>query len=241
MTNITFIPHIHAFRGLAIIAIVAAHAWSFPIFWTGTLDSQELTALFHIMETLFHGATLFFAIISGVLFSQILVKRSWRSFFKGKLLNVLLPYTILTLLITILNWQFAPVNTPPDWPVIAQFSLNYLSNLLYGQAMIHFWYIPVIMVLFIATPILHRIQMQYLWLSLLIALLPLLVSRSPFPDFLKVQSFVYFMGAYQLGMLIGSYYDLVQRWVARCLVPITIITLFCSLLIYLLFHWQYQQ
>ncbi|BDX06120.1 acyltransferase family protein [Planctobacterium marinum] len=240
MNNAYYIPHIHAFRGLAIIAIVAAHAWSFPIFWTGTLDSAELTALFHIMETLFHGSTLYFAIISGVLFSKVLVTKTWPAFFKGKLLNVLMPYIVLTLLITLLNWQFFPVNKPEDWPLLAQFNLNFLSNLYYGQAMIHFWYIPVLLVLFVATPLLWRIQRKYLWVSVIIALMPLVVSRSPFPDFLKIQSLVYFLGAYQLGMLMGEYYAAVQRWVARYLAPITIITLFCSLLIYLLFHWQYQ-
>ena len=79
----TYLPHLHALRGIAILTILGAHAWSFMIFWTGPLD-EGLKPLFQITESLFHGSTLYFALVSGVLFSKVLSGKSWPSFFKSK-------------------------------------------------------------------------------------------------------------------------------------------------------------
>ena len=84
-----FLSEIHAFRGLAILAIVGAHTWSFLIFWTGALD-DALKPVFWLTESLFHGSTLYFAIISGILFQKILINKSWQSFYQSKLTNVVL-------------------------------------------------------------------------------------------------------------------------------------------------------
>ena len=118
----THMQHLQAFRGISIICIVAAHAWSFSIFWTGQLDSTGLKAVFYSTELLFHGSTIFFAIISGLLFSLLMVA---------------------------------------------------------------------------------------------LACIPIVISRSTFPDFLTVQSTVYFGGAYCLGMIIGKNYDKTMALVAQ--------------------------
>ena len=92
---------------------------------------------------------------------------------------------------------------------------SYLRALPGGNASIHFWYIPLLMFLFVITPLLKKLHQISGWTLTILALLPLVVSRSPFPDFLMPQSFVYFTGAYALGIVIGDKYQEITTFVAR--------------------------
>lgn len=209
MTNKTFLADIHAFRGIAILTIVGAHAWSFLIFWTGSLDAS-LKPVFWLTESLFHGSTLYFAIISGILFQRILINKSWQQFYQSKFNYVLLPFLLMSLLYTGVYWQYQADAAAQRGEEIS-FWLNYLGSLPGGNASIHFWYIPLLMFLFAITPLLKYLHQNAAWTMLVLAILPLLVSRSPFPDFLMPQSFVYFTGAYALGMLIGKHHQQILR------------------------------
>lgn len=196
-----FFRHLHALRGIAIVTILGAHAWSFMIFWTGSLD-DSLKPLFHFTESLFHGSTLYFAIISGLLFSKILHNKSWLSFFKSKFNHVFLPYLCITVFYTLLFWQ-GTAQYLIEQGQEANFILILLNNIATGSAGIHLWYIPVLAFLFVVTPVLQWLLQKQVWLLVGLATLPLIISRSPFPNFLEPQSFVYFLGAYALGMLMG--------------------------------------
>lgn len=239
-SNLTnYQSELHAFRGFAILNIVGAHAWSFMIFWTGELTSNGVDSLFWLTETIFHGSTLYFALISGLLFSKVLANRPWSSFFQSKLFNVFLPYVFMTAVFTALYWQYVIQN-----PGVNDTLLDYLQvvsgNLFSGKASLHFWYIPVLMVIFALTPLLAFIQKRSAVLTWLIILLPLVISRSPFPDFIKPQSFVYFIGAYLLGMHIGSHYERYKVLIAKHLVLLGIITVLSSVALYSLYVYGYQ-
>ena len=224
MTSSPFYDNLAAFRGFAILTIVAAHSWSFAIFWTGGLNKPDLAAFFWFTEVLFHGSTLYFAVLSGILFSLVLHQKTWSTFFTGKLLNVALPYLVMTVIATALSWSYLPSPTPPFINVAAK-------NVFLGSAMPHYWYLPVLAVLFAITPILHRLQKHQLgrWCLLMFALLPLVVSRSPYPDFLKPQSFVYFSGAYALGMLWGGSFQRVNRILVDYFWGLIAVAIVCSL------------
>ncbi len=234
-----YIKHLHAFRGFAILNVVGAHAWSFMIFWTGGLTHESLNGLFWFTETLFHGSTLYFAIISGLLFSQVLEKRGWQVFYESKLTNVLMPYVVVSLFLTAFYWQYLVQN-----PSVNNSFLGYLeqsfTHLLTGKADIHFWYIPVLLALFLVTPVLAWLVNRALPMAVLVALLPLIISRSPFPDFIKPQTFVYFIGAYTLGMLIGKYYTPIMDYVKTYKWMLTLITVAVSITLYMLYVFQYQ-
>ncbi|WP_299570753.1 acyltransferase [uncultured Shewanella sp.] len=221
--NLQFNQPLHLFRGLAIIAIVGAHAWSFMIFWTGSLDSVGLEVLFSVTEMLFHGSTLYFAIISGLLFSLILTKRSWKQFYLSKLLNVLLPYIAVSL------FYFSVYGGWQTNGAIKQFLLSVWM----GKASIHMWYIPVLMVLYLLTPLLwHIVKKPRLSLvTIAIILLPLIISRSPFPDFIKLQTFIYFIGAYTLGMFAGAYYEKILHWISQNIKTLLTVLVILSVLI----------
>ncbi|MDF2176735.1 acyltransferase [Aliiglaciecola sp. CAU 1673] len=233
-----FIPHLHAFRGFAILCIIGAHAWSFMIFWTGGLKPGGITTLFHLTETLFHDATLFFTLISGLLFSQILSGKPWHSFFISKVVNVLLPYLVISLILTGIYWPYALEYAQGQGKDIA-FLPVLGSNLLLGQASIHLWYIPVLMVLFALTPLLVWLHKRVRWAFWLFSLSPLVISRSPFPDFIQLQTFVFFAGAYALGMGIGLHYLKVQRYVTRYWLSMLLICLAISVTLFLLYQWEY--
>jgi peptidoglycan/LPS O-acetylase OafA/YrhL len=237
LTN--YLHELHAFRGFAILNIVGAHAWSFMIFWTGELANNGVDSLFWLTETIFHGSTLYFALISGLLFSKVLADRPWSNFFQSKLFNVFLPYVFMTAVFTALYWQYVI-----QAPEVNDTLLDYLQvvwvNVFNGKASIHFWYIPVLMVMFVLTPLLVLIQKRTLVLTWLIILLPLVISRSPFPDFIKPQSFVYFIGAYLLGMHIGSHYQRYKALIAKHTILLGTIAVLTSIALYSLYVFSYQ-
>lgn len=235
----SYIQHLHAFRGFAIINVVAAHCWSFMIFWTGELDGNSMKWLFWTTETLFHGSTLYFAIISGLLYSLVLKHKSWQTFFKSKAINIISPYVVISFATVALYWQYY-VQAPEVENSFMGYLSVVLTGLVSGGASIHFWYIPVLLVLFALTPLLAALVKRNHWSLWLICLIPLLVSRSPFPEFLKPQSFIYFIGAYALGMWVGANYEHVKKLLSRWQVPLLLLVIASSLILFSLYLYNYQ-
>ena len=96
-----FIRPLHAFRGFAILNIVAVHAWSGQLSCIRDAEpSIGVSLLDAVNETLFHDSTLYFALISGLLFSLVLQPRGWTAFFKSKLHHVIAPYIVMTMAFT---------------------------------------------------------------------------------------------------------------------------------------------
>lgn len=234
-----FIPHLHAFRGFAIISIVAAHCWSFMIFWTGDLSSDGIKNLFWFTETLFHGSTIYFAVISGLLFSLVLQKYTWPQFYKSKLLNVLLPYTLVTLTLTAYYWQYF-VQNPEINDTAIDFTKTVALNLFSGGGAIHFWYIPLLAVMFFLTPLFVWLQARFKLGIAVLILAPLIISRSPFPDFLQPQSFVYFIGAYVFGMTLATNYQQTLKWFEQYSALLMLTLVVSSIGVFLTYLYNYQ-
>ena len=236
-----YIGHLHAFRGFAIVTIVAAHSWSVFLNFEGfsTMPSEQL--IYSVVETLFHGSTIYFALISGLLFSRILKPRGWTAFFRSKALNVLSPYVIVSLFFAVAFWPFYV-----EWARGAGESTNFFVvvplALLRGQVQVQFWYIPVLLALFMLTPLFDAAIRNRggLLLAALIIVTPLLVSRTNIPMLLSGPTLVYFAGAYVAGMVAGEYYGRTQELVARHLVPLWVAAAGCSLVVFLLYLNEYE-
>ncbi len=189
-----------------------------------------------MVETLFHGSTIYFALISGLLFSLILRERGWRKFFNSKLLHVVAPYAFINLIFILAFWPMIA-----EWLTSEGRSTNlitfYLQALVSGSLMTQFWYIPVLVVLYIATPAFDFLiqRRRLIWGAILIALVPLVVSRTIFPNLLSGQTIIYFAGAYTLGMLMGTHYEVVQELIRRYLRAFWVAAVGCSLVICLLY------
>ena len=208
-----YIGYLHGFRGVAILAIMAAHAWSMlgKEAWSG-LDAQfaaltssaDFRLLHAITEGLFHGTTLFFALISGILVTRVLRGMPWVRFYLNKFTNVILPYLVVSTVLVALQWP----------QVVAYMKANDLHesflqllflNFVTGSAEVQLWYIPVLAVLFLLTPALEAmLRFRNGVLILLLALVPLVVSRTVSPYMLSVNSIIYFLGAYGFGMYLGE-------------------------------------
>lgn len=174
------------------------------------MDSPSINWVYAITETLFHGSTLYFALISGLLFSLVLQHKGWQRFASSKVQFVLLPYCVFTLLCTWLYWDFTRQASPEAEPLP-----TLLAGLVQGRASVQLWYIPLLFGLFVLTPLLVWLQQRGPWMLLVIGVLPLCISHSAFPDLLSWQTLVYFTGAYALGMLWGAHYLRVIRWLQR--------------------------
>lgn len=211
------IEHLHAFRGFAILNIVMIHAFS----WVATFNlkqpdpspSAKWINIFN--RVLFHDSTIYFALISGLLFTLVLRCRGWPRFFRKKLANVIAPYAVMSLLFTLVQWNSQSVLFLAGEPPEALFR-KYLHNLLHGTALFTYWYIPVLAVLFAMTPLLVKLVTgRYANIGIcMVAVLPLFFSRTD--TNVTLRTITYFAGVYAVGLYLGDNYSrilpLLQRW-----------------------------
>jgi len=202
-----FLDYVHSFRGLAILKIVLGHAMAAAFIGVyGQFDDSHLVLM--TSEIFYHDSTLYFAIISGLLFSKILKQKGYVHFYKSKLKHILLPYLFVTIVFTLTKIDFnhfSGFNEGLGY-VLHKIWLNFV----FGQASFAFWYIPVLLFLYVITPVLDFLQTDNSfskYLFFIIILMPLLISRIPIMREynLRFETLVYFTGAYSLGMFLGSH------------------------------------
>lgn len=240
-TTRNFIPHLHAFRGFAIVTIVAAHSWSLLLFSGQFAEMPAKNTVFAVAETLFHGSTLYFALISGLLFSLVLRAKGWSAFFKSKVFNVLMPYAVVSLFFLGAFWPMYLQYFESEG-MSTNFVVAYASGLLKGTIMLPFWYIPILTILYALTPAVDALlrSTRPAWLAVALVLLPLVVSRTTYPNLLSAQTVVFFLGAYTLGMLAGTRYRKFLAAIGDYLLPLGVAAVGCSLVVLLLFLNEYE-
>ncbi len=226
-----FLGYLHSFRGFAIINIVAIHAIGFALYATSNNSFSAKDPYDIANELLFHNSTIYFSVISGLLFSVVLKSKGYKIFYISKFKNVLLPYLFLTLLFSIFN----PTETN-NFALHTDFVLylkGALRNFIYGKAQFPYWYIPVLIFLYLVTPFLDYILNIKRWgtmLIMLIVLLPLGISRVELIDldkgnFLSLSTMIYFMGAYAAGIYFGAKPDERFKWVKENMLLFILITI----------------
>ena len=151
-----------------------------------------------ISEVLFHDSTIYFSMISGLLYTSVLKGRGYQKFYKSKLKNVVAPYLFFTLLFSLLTREFQPQ------PSLEAYGSAIVSNFFLGQAQSIYWYIPVLFVLYLLTPLLDYLlkTRSVNKLFYLVLLLPFFFSRTAVD--LSFQTLIYFVGSYALGMWLGE-------------------------------------
>lgn len=212
--------HLHAFRGFAIINVVAIHAVAMAALfvrpWNVTVPAEN-TLFVSASSILFANATVYFALISGLLYATVLKGRSWGSFFKGKLLNVISPYIVVTLVLSLWVWPepFGLIRIAPFEGSSGDFVRLFGWNIISGDSLVPMWYIPVLAVLFALTPVLSAIvdKPRLRWLLVILVMLPLVISRNGWE--VTPGSVIYFVGPYTLGIWMGSNYEDWLAWMER--------------------------
>jgi surface polysaccharide O-acyltransferase-like enzyme len=185
-------------------------------------------------------------VISGILFSAVLKRKGYKRFYNSKLTNVLLPFLFLTLLFSIFNPIFNP-------PIIKPFSLqpdvvSYLSatlnNFIFGSAQFTFWYIPVLIFLYLVTPLLDYVMNIKKWGTLLmfvIMALPIAISRVQVADMednhLYLATMIYFTGAYAAGIYFGTNPEKRFSWVKKNMALFVLVAVLSSVaIVYFIFE-----
>ena len=189
-----YLGYIHSFRALAITFIVAGHCID-AFQWS----NNDLERALRIVAS--NGSTLF-VFIAGYLFQHLLPKYQIKKYFVSKSTNVLLPYFLISIpaifVFTVIQQR---ENLDPgfyDNPLWLQTISFYYT----GAHLAPFWFVPMITIFFLISPVLR-------WLDNFKAfylLLPLLIILSCFIDRgLPNQSFLHFFSAYVLGMWCCKY------------------------------------
>jgi peptidoglycan/LPS O-acetylase OafA/YrhL len=241
-----FIGYLHAFRGIAILSIMGAHAWSVLGWRSGAQEHDPAYRwLYGATESLFHGTTLFFALISGILVTRVLRGMPWKKFYKNKFTNVVTPYIVITLALTLVEWPgiSAYLHDHPEQlgvPAIFNFPVVLAFQIVTGNAAVHLWYIPVLVVLYLLTPVLEWLLKQRNGTYVLVlAAVPLVVSRTVYPQLLSPQSIVYFLGAYGLGMYLGERLESMLAFARKYRLELLAVFVASLAVNFLLFLWQY--
>ena len=208
-----YLGYVHSFRGFAILNVVAVHAFAMAVLIPRNWVSDPTGPLTVFSETLFHDATVYFALISGLLFSSILRTRGYRSFYRSKAMNVLLPYIVCTLVFSAMRWDETGTGIlawPSSW---SDYIDSILPNLMHGGAQFTYWYIPVLLVLFAITPLLSVLTTAKSYAAIpgwLVMLAPLVFSRPEFAEGVSqtgAGTIIYFTGAYTVGVYLGNHLE----------------------------------
>jgi len=229
-----FLEYLHSFRGLAIILIVLLHSTYSTIFLTNQLGSHKYFEI--ITQVLLHGSTIFFAVISGILFSNILRNRGFKRFYISKTKYVILPYLLFTIVLTLVMVKFKVFANDGYLEALLQYIKLVFENFIYGEAHYIYWYIPVLMFLYLVTPFLDYIQKANTLSKVLFVIfmvLPLFFSRMG----MSFQTMVYFMGCYCFGMYLGDNLEMKLNYFKKHIHVITIIAIVSTISLFYL-YWN---
>lgn len=200
-----FLQHIHYFRGFAIINIVMIHLL-FPYL-------NEHIALFKIpdiiVDLLFADSTLYFVLISGFLFAYLAHRVEVKSYYQVKFKNVVLPYIFITFLVSFFKYRDLLMSM--QWGTLLE---KFFSHLVRGDALVPFWYIPFIAVVFLISPFFLMLsEQQFRKVTFFAVFLPLLGSRPVIE--LTPWHFMYYIPVYMMGMFIARNYEQVLECVLK--------------------------
>lgn len=204
-----FQQHVHVFRAVAIIMIVAAH--SIPSFaW----DASPLIGT--LIDTICNQASIFFFFIAGYLFQHLSGRYEYASYLKQKFKTVLLPYLLVSIPAVIISVWYIPQEGMWFWfydlPEWQQIGLFYLT----GKHLEPLWFVPTIALFYLAAPLLLAIDRKpvlYWIIPLLIVLSVDLGRDGPWGPLNKA---VYLVPAYLFGMVFSHYReaaeDISRKW-----------------------------
>jgi surface polysaccharide O-acyltransferase-like enzyme len=205
-----FLNHIHNYRAIAILGVVATHtlqSFSWP---SGSLVFNGLS--FILNET-----SIWFVFIAGFLFQHLSNRFKLPKYLLSKAKFVVLPYLILSipalLYFTLLNRQ------DNVWPGFYDHSPLVQAGLflLTGKHLAPYWFIPMICLFYLLAPLFLRIdksRFAYLWLLPPLLLLSALIGRDGLLEltpldgrFATFSKALYMLPVYMLGMLCSKYHD----------------------------------
>jgi peptidoglycan/LPS O-acetylase OafA/YrhL len=198
-----FLRYIHNFRGFAILTIVATHIIAALQWRNETIEK--------ITYILIGNGTVYFVFIAGFLFQFLSSKYEYKKYLSKKLQYVILPYFFISIL-AIQLCLVEKIYTPPDW-----FQYHFSDWSLPGQILMYFltgahlppfWFIPMITIFYIISPVLiwvDRHPKSY-WILPILLVITAIIPRAQY-NANPIQSFVHFLSVYMIGMFCSRYRD----------------------------------
>lgn len=218
-TRAGFQHHIHVFRAIAIMLIVAAH--TLP-----SLDWSASPRLGRMIDGVANESSIFFFFIAGYLFQYLSGSFSYGSYLKQKFKTVILPYLLLSIpaiyIFTQLtrrtgmwSWFYAL----PEWQQVGLFFLT-------GKHLAPLWFVPTISLFYLAAPIFlwidRRVPRLY-WLVVPLWALSVYIGRDGPHG--PIDKAIYLLPVYMMGMAFSRYREQAQLYVARYLFPLLLVVL----------------
>jgi len=178
-----------------------------------------------------------FVFIAGYLFHHLSEKYEYKRYLKKKFLNVLLPYLFLStpavyhaIWVGGLEERFLELQ---DTGVLYKVAWLYLKG---GAHLNHpLWFIPMIMLFYLAAPFFIYISKNQKWYLLLLILL---VHRPEYPNLDVVHSFLSFLPVYILGMFFSQFRVELDAYVKDNFIWLVLI--FLMILFYQIFFMEYH-
>ncbi|WP_228285935.1 acyltransferase family protein [Acinetobacter rathckeae] len=190
------------FRALVILLIVLSHCTGF--LYDNKLNNINMLDSF--ISNIFAGATFFFVFITGYLTPKVFYPRyTFRDFFSKKIIQLIPPYLCMSLPM-ILMWVLR------DKGFFAGYD-HWLQPILYiltGMSFFAYWYIPFAILLFLAYPILRKVDSYTNLMSVLIVVLSVIsiFVQRPIDSFNAFQSLIYYIPVYLMGSFVLKKQDI---------------------------------
>lgn len=185
-----FLNYINNFRGIAILLVLSVHCL---LPFERTMDPLLWQSSFVLLQD----GTVLFVFISGFLFQHLLGKFIYKEYLITKVKFILAPYILIS--IPGILWN---MNRTGDFGLVHVIRLLETGYHIDGTMGI-FWFIPMILLFFIAAPafaLIDRRPRSYLVVPLLL-LISTVVARSENP----AVNFLHFLPVYLIGMLFSHY------------------------------------
>lgn len=228
------VDYIEYFRGVAILLIIAGHA--FDLAWTraGQEHSLDSVSVLSTLSALLTGGTFYFVFISGFLYRHVFYERmAYGDFMWKKAVQVGAPYLVLGSLLALLQMYSSGFHVTifKDGAVLGENRyVDFAVLMTTGQMMTAYWYIPFIFVVFLASPLFDRyIRLSLAW-KVAILIMSLMVAfwvHRPYESLDPFHSFVYFTNIYLFGILFCEHRE---AWIAYLKRPTVLLMLAIAVL-----------
>lgn len=206
-TSRTYLPHVHNFRGFAITLIIATHCVS--IFDWSSTPMLEL-----LLKRLVANGTVLFLFIAGFLFQHLSDKYVVSDYLWKKTRFVVFPYLFVSIpALVLFTVVMQRTEVPPGFYDLPKWQ-QVTGFLLSGSHLAPFWFIPTIILFYLASPVLYWLDRQpwFYYLLPLVLLIPVFISRGSYDP---ARSFVHFLPVWMLGMACSRYRETAALWLGR--------------------------
>lgn len=195
-----YLNYIHLFRGFAILIIVGIHC-RISFRW------PEDSIFKDIFITLLDNGTVLFVFIAGFLFQYLKGKFEYTSYLKRKAKYVVLPYIIVSIPAIIIDLYSA---VPPVWMPESLTDQSKIIQALYmlatGKHLGPFWFIPMIVIFYVISPLLLKLDRPFFYKYIFPALFIAGLFTYRFGFFSNtLDSFIHYLPVYIFGMGAARY------------------------------------